>query len=201
MSDPTKAELLDSMTAGLDVERADEPFACPHCGQMLAASCRVCVSCKQPVDSTLIRQPAPAATEISSKTAAPPRPVERASFSWQIFFLVFAAWLAAAIVAQQLLGPRHGQWLLGTIVVISSAWVYFDARERRVPKPMHWGLGALLFWILIFPWYLARRQKPEATCPFVEREPGPLTRALLLGLALFFLLSLVVMVFKGPPSG
>ena len=84
-------------------------------------------------------------------------------------------------------------------MVLSSIWVFYDARERGVPQPLRWGVGCLLVWIIFFPWYLARRRTPEAACPFIEAEKGPLLRFLLITLLVFFLFSVVLVVLKGPP--
>jgi hypothetical protein len=176
----------------------DEPFACPACGQMLAPTCRVCVACKQPVDSALIpKSQAPIAVPEHAQEALPL--LEPARFSWPIFLAVFAGWLLAAAVAQRLLGPEISQWVLGGVVILSSAWVFYDAQGKGVAKPLRWALGVVLLWILVFPWYLARRRTPRAPCPFVEGEAGPLARALFFALMVFFLLGIAFMVFKGPP--
>lgn len=180
----------------LDAELPEEPFACPHCGQMLAPSCRVCVACKQPVDPAEARRHVAIRAALDSRETLPS--TEAARFSWQIFFMVLAAWLLAALAAQQLLGPLKSQVLLGSVVFLSSAWVSFDAHEKGVAKPLRWGLGSLLLWIVVFPWYLSRRKTPKSPCPFIEAETGPLARALLFALVVFFLLSAVLMIFKGP---
>lgn len=103
--------------------------------------------------------------------------------------------------AQRLLGPVKAQLVLGGMVILSSIWVFFDAHEKRVAKPLRWGVGSLLMWILVFPWYLARRKTPQAPCPFIEAEAGPLARALLFALVIFFLLAVAVVILKGPPPG
>ena len=177
---------------------SDEPFACPVCGQMLAPTCQVCVACKQPVDPALI-QKSQAPVPQSEPAPEPPPRVEPARFSWMIFLSVLAAWLLAAAVTQQFLGPEISQYLLGGVVILSAAWVFYDAQRKGVPRPLRWGIGVVLLWILVFPWYLARRRTPQAPCPFIEGEAGPLARALLFALMIFFLLGIAVMVFKGPP--
>jgi hypothetical protein len=58
-------------------------------------------------------------------------------------------------------------------------------------------LPAIIF--VVFPWYLARRNKPNSTVPFVEAEVGPVTRFLLFALLLFFLVSLIFYLVEGPP--
>lgn len=173
-----------------------EPFACPACGQMLAPSCRVCVACQQPIDFTKIQR-----LRLARGTLLPqitPPKIARAQFSWRIFLLVLAIWLVVGTAAQRLLGPVKAQLVLGGVVILSSVWVFFDAHEKRVAKPLRWGVGSLLMWILVFPWYLARRKTPQAPCPFIEAEAGPLARALLFALVIFFLLAIAVVILKGP---
>jgi hypothetical protein len=178
----------------------DEPFACPACGQMLAPTCRVCVACKQPVDPTLIQRPqAPVLEPEHAPAQEPPPAVAPARFSWMLFLTVLAAWLLAAAVTQRFLGPEISQFVLGGVVILSSIWVFYDAQRKGVAKPLRWGIGVILLWILVFPWYLARRRTPQAPCPFIEGEAGPLARALLFALIVFFLLGIAIMLFKGPP--
>jgi hypothetical protein len=52
---------------------------------------------------------------------------------------------------------------------------------------------------LVFPWYLARRSKPQSSVPFVEAEVGPVTRFLLIALLIFFLASMIFYIVQGPP--
>jgi hypothetical protein len=177
-------------------DRAGEPFPCPHCGQMLAPSCRVCVACKQAIEPSEIAtlQPASPPAEILEAGVTAQR--ERVRFPWAIFLLVLAAWMAGASAVQFLLTPVKSQLLLAGVQVLTSVWVFYDAQDKGVPKPLRWGLGTLLLWPIIFPWYLGRRSQPAARCPFVEGPAGPLTRALLVVL----LLALLILVFKGPPG-
>jgi hypothetical protein len=175
----------------------DEPFACPACGQMLAPSCRVCVACKQPIDPSQI-DTAVAESVRPTPTATLPTP-EPVRFSWGIFFGVLSLWLFAAVLTTSLLGPNSTQVVLGSVVLISSLWVFYDAQKKGVSKPLRWGLGSLMLWLLFFPWYLARRRAPEAPCPSIEAELGPVTRVLLIILVVFFLLGIVSLLFKGLP--
>lgn len=178
------------------VEFPSEAFACPACGQMLAPSCRVCVACKQPINPAEIRSPEPTpAAAFEPPRLAEPSPT--ALFSWPLFFKVLLAWLVLAILSQSFLGAVRSQLLLVSLVLVTSAWVFYDARAKAIPKPLRWGVGSLLLWIVVFPWYLARRQNPAAPCRFVEAEVGPLTRALLTVLVIFFLVGLLLMVLKG----
>lgn len=179
-------------------EIPDEPFPCPHCGQMLAPTVRICVSCKQPIDPAQIRRPEPF---VATRRLQPSLPTPaRARFSWRIFLGVLIAWFLVATAAQALVGPVKGQLVMGGAVMVSSVWVFFDAQARGVPRPLRWGLGSLLLWVLVFPWYLARRRTPQAPCPFIEGEASPVARALLFVLIMFFVLSAVLFILKGPPA-
>jgi hypothetical protein len=174
----------------------DEPFACPNCGQLLAASCRVCPSCKQEVNPIEIIRPD--VNIIIAEQVVPLPAQEHAQFSWGIFFAAFGTWLAVAAIAESLLGPGPSQVVLFSLVALSSVWVYRDAREKNIPTPIRWSLGSLLLWMIIFPWYLARRRTPKAPCPFVEGEGRRVARTLLVILLVFFLISVLMMLLKGP---
>ncbi len=174
------------------------PFACPACGQLLGPAVRVCVACKQPINPTEIDQPAPVVATPGAGVAAPS--VERVPFPLQLFLILLAARLLAAFLVVKHWGPPRAALALGGLDIVSAAWVFHDARERGVPKPLRWGLGSLLLWTFIFPWYLARRRAPQPSCPFVEAEVGPVTRALLFVLVLLLLLGIVAAVLQGPPG-
>ena len=179
-----------------DVSMPDEPYPCPHCGQMLAPAVRVCVSCKQSIDPGQIWRPeGPPDDAIPQPVPSTPAP---ALFSWRIFFGVLAGWFFIATAVQGLMGPKNSQLVMAGMVLASSAWVFFDAQAKGVPKALRWGLGSLLLWILVFPWYLARRRTPQAPCPFVEADASRLARALLFVLAVFFLLSAILFFLRGP---
>jgi hypothetical protein len=172
----------------------DEPFACPHCGQMLAPSVRVCASCKQPIDPSEISRPAVPILIPVAEQVTPPPP-EPARFSWSMFFIVLAGWIVLYALCMRFGGYKQTQFLLAGVVIASSVWVYYDARQNNIPKALRWSLGSLLLWIVVFPWYLARRKTPQASCPLIEGDARPL----LLILVVFFLLSAVLMmVVKGP---
>lgn len=174
----------------------DEPFACPHCGQLLAPSVRTCPSCKETIDPKEIKRPE---VVIPIAEQVVPLPVkDYARFSWSTFLATLGIWLVVGLTTESLLGPEIGQVVLGALVMLSSVWVYRDARERNIPKPFRWGLGSFLLWIIIFPWYLARRKTPNAECPFIEGEAGRVARTLLFFLLIFILLSALMLFLKGP---
>ncbi len=176
----------------------DEPFACPHCGQMLAPSCRVCPSCREAIDPNDIVRPDVVIPIASQVIPLPAK--EYARFSWSIFFATLGIWLLVALIAERFLGYEKGQLALGGLVILSSVWVLHDAREKNIPKPLRWSLGSFLLWIIIFPWYLARRRTPKADCPFIEGEGGRVARTLLFILLVFFLLSALMLLLKGPKN-
>lgn len=187
--------------AGTEKDRAfpTEPFACPNCGQLLAPSCRICVACHQPIDFTKVNaEPAPAPLATASKE--PPKLFARTSlFSWRIFAVVLALYLAVAFASERLLNVTDYQLLLGSILAGSSLWVFFDARLRHVPHALRWGISSLLLWIVVFPWYLSRRRVPELPCPLIEAETSVFVRALLWVVLVLFLMGIFVTLFhKGP---
>jgi hypothetical protein len=174
-----------------------EPFPCPACGQMLAPSCRVCVACKQPIDPTKIARlksvgGAPDAAGVQP-SSHPPEPVR---FPWRVFFVFLAFWVPGALLIQRVLNPVKSQLILAGVQLLTSVWVFFDAQAKRVPNPLKWGLGSLLLWPLIFPWYLGRRSKPAAPCPFVEAPASPAARTVLFLLLIVF----IFLILNGPPK-
>jgi hypothetical protein len=180
------------------LEFPTEPFPCPACAQMLAASCRVCVACRHVIDPAEIarRQDAALAT-------AAPAPVKEAKpaairFPWLLFFAVLGVSFLLAQIFIELWGVQKGQLAMGGVQTLAGTWVFFDALWQGIPRPLRWGVGSMLLPVVIFPWYLARRRAPQSPCPFVEAEMRPLTRFLLLALIVFFLVSLVFYIVQGP---
>jgi hypothetical protein len=178
--------MLDSAASITDSAFPDEPFLCPACGQMLAPSCRVCVACKQSINPAEIQktQPAPGAVEphVLQPVVAPAR------FSWLIFFLVLSVTWLAALITVDLFGQDEARLLFEILPFISSLWVIFDAHKKHVARPLRWGLGTLLMWIVIFPWYLARRRTPQAPCSFVEGIGMPIALVVVLAASVLFIL-------------
>lgn len=173
----------------------EETITCPHCGQMLADTCRVCVSCKQPVDPGMHDLAVAPAVAPQAEPELPP-----VRFSWPILFLTLAiAWLLAFLAAASF-GVAVAQIIFGAATILSSTWILFDAQAKRIPKPWRWGAASLLLWIVFFPWYLSRRRTPRAACPFVEGAGSLLPRLLVALLVLQFLLALLVTMKQGPPT-
>jgi hypothetical protein len=167
----------------------NEVFECPNCGQLLAASCRVCVSCKQPIDPARIRTALDEVNPAALPVLAPEPP--RVRFSWTMFFAVLGVSWVATLLALRFLGLLGGQLVISGLQLLTAIWVFWDARQKMIRKPLRWGVGSLILWIVIFPWYLVRRQKLEASCPFVESESGPFMRVMLLVIFIFFLVAVI----------
>jgi hypothetical protein len=190
-AEPHELEMEGANDRTSDKEFPSEPFSCPACGQLLAPSCRVCVACKHEIDPAEIHKPS-----VVVAVAGPPlRRPEPVRFSWRIFLIVFGMWVVSASLVQRFMDPLKGQLVLGGAQILCSFWVLYDALEKRLPKPQRWGMGTLLLWPIIFPWYLARRKRPTQPCPFVEAKVSPVTRAVLL----ILMAVLVYLIIKQTP--
>ena len=174
----------------------DQPFSCPVCGQMLGASCRVCAACKQPIDLTKIKTAAPQLAAFQPTVAA--NPLARVRFPWALFVALFLVRIVVAMASFQRLGLVKTELLLGGIEFLSAIWVFQDSHARRVPKPLRWVIGSLLFWVVFFPWYLERRKTPQAYCPAVDAQFSPIVRGLLFAAVTLLVLSLIMAALKGP---
>ncbi len=184
--------MVEAETSYPDAAFPHEPFACPYCGQMLAASCRVCVACRRPINPTDILVsaiPGPAAEPQGTEGAIAP-----VRFSWPIFFVVLAFLFMASVIALLVFGgdEKKVQVVLIPIPLVSALWVILDGTRKGLPHPLRWGLGTLLMWLIFFPWYLARRQKPNAPSPFVEG------RGMLILLLLLVVVNLLFLLIGGP---
>jgi hypothetical protein len=174
-----------------DEELPAEPFPCPACGQLLAPSCRVCVACKHAIDPAEVRRPG-----VRPAVGIPARrELEPVRFSWRTFVIVFGIWVVGATLVQRRMAPLKAQLVLVGVQVLCSFWVLFDALEKRLPRPLRWGMGTLLLWPIIFPWYLARRSRPRQPCPFIEARVSPTRLALL-----FILLTVLFYLILKQPS-
>ncbi len=178
-----------------------EPFPCPHCGQMLAPSCRSCVACHQPIDITQIRRPEPGASALPQPGATVPTTQTR-HFSWPIFFVVFAAAFAIISIGVRFVGVETSQLMFIGITFACAGWVFMDAHAKGLPRPWRWSIMTLFFWIIFFPWYLGRRRKPRDPCLVIESPHSILFRVLFwfVLVSLFFLfLSFITAMVKIPP--
>lgn len=175
-----------------------EPFACPHCGQMLAPECRVCVACRQPIEIDKIGDGGrtdllqPQADTLPSKSV-------RSHFSWAIFFVILAAALVLMSVAIRLIGLEASRLVFVGIMFICAGWVFYDARFKGIPRPWRWSIMTLFFWIVFFPWYLGRRRTPESPCAVMESPTSVFFRALFWFVLILLFLTLLAALVKSPP--
>ena len=181
-------------------EFPSEPFQCPACGQLLAPTCRVCVACKHPINPAEIARPREVAMPAAPAPGTGSRP-ETVRYPWRIFFAVFGSAFFLVLLFKGVWGEERAQLAWAGVQTLVGVWVFFDALRQRVPRPLRWAVGSMLPIIifLVFPWYLARRSKPQSTVPFVEAEVGPVTRFLLIALFIFFLASMIFYIVQGPP--
>ncbi len=174
---------------------ATQAFPCPHCGQMLGPGVRVCAACRQAIDPAQIRLPvpqpqAPVATTVAQR--APEKP-QNTPFPWAIFFAVLLGMVLLSAATEAKFGMTTTAYGFGLVQLLTSLWVVFDAHRKGIPQPLQWGVGTMLLWVIVFPWYLARRRQPKTACPFVESG----ARALLRIVLLFILINIVGMLFFG----
>jgi len=179
-------------------EFPSEPFPCPACGQLLGPSCRVCVSCKHPINPSDITRSPTVALAAAHAASAQPRP-EPVRYPWRILVAVMAIGMILGLISLALLGEQNGPKVIQAIPILAGLWVFYDAFRRRLPRPLRWSIGTMLLLALVLPWYLARRSKPESPVPFVEAEAGPVTRILLIALLVCFLIGLIFNIVQGPP--
>ena len=199
VKDATKQEAATVESPASTAAFPSEPFPCPACGQLLGPECRVCVSCKKPINPDEIRRhPTVELTAAHPITSQVPR--ETVRYPWRILLAVLGAGAMLSILALLLLGDKNGPMAIQALPILAGSWVFFDAFRRRIPRPLRWSMGTMLLLAVIFPWYLARRNKPEASVPFVEAETGRVARVLLLALIFFFLISVIVNILHGPQS-
>lgn len=193
----TEAETIDHRAAVAGVP--DEPFPCPACGQLLAPTCRVCVACRKPIDFEAVGRPRLEELPSAIPQPATKAPRERVPYPWRLLIVVMSVGMLIGLACVALWGEEKGPLVVQGLPVLAGVWVFLDALRHRVPRPLRWAIGTVLLLAVILPWYLARRNKPEATVPFVEAEVGPVTRFLLFALLIFFLVSLVFQIVQGPP--
>jgi Phospholipase_D-nuclease N-terminal len=72
--------------------------------------------------------------------------------------------IAAVYVISMIIGGIAGI----IITIVSTVWVYQDAKKRGNPNAVVWAIGVFLFWILGLPLYLLSRN----STPSVYVLPG-----------------------------
>ncbi len=189
------SENLLSSNAEVREERSepqipDEAFPCPECGQLLGPGARLCAACKQAVNPAKINLSLPVLEVSATHPKTQAEAAARVPFPW----LLFLGFAVALVVASRYAGVHFQAGML-TAEAITSVWVFYDARQKGIQQPWRWALGSLLLWPFVFPWYLARRASPRASCPFVEG------RGLAITILILFLAGLVFVAVRGPEKG
>jgi len=188
----------DRAAAAEASEFPTEPFPCPACGQMLAPSCRVCVACRETINPAEIALSPGVGWRAAPAPALECRP-KSVRYPWPIFFAVLGISCVVAMILTGFMEQQKAQLAMWGLQMLAGIWVYIDALRRGIPRPLRWAAGTILLPVfIIFPWYLARRTKPQSSVPFVEAEVGRLTRFLAFALVVFFLLSAIIYVVEGP---
>lgn len=156
-----------------------EPFACPNCGQMLGPGCTVCAACREAVDFAKVRMaaaavltpaPAPMGARFPAEAPLPRAAAGQSQFSLPIFIVSVLVYLTVVGVAASVLSITNFRYFLAGLLVACTAWVIYDAHARQIPHPLRWGLGTFFIWVVVFPWYLSRRRKPEVPCPIMDAQ-------------------------------
>ena len=192
VADVPKPEAPSKAGSASEGQFPNEPFSCPACGQFLGPSCAICVACKQPINPAEIsRTSTPALPATPRPASANARP-ESVRYPWRILVVVMGIGMIVGMITFALLGDQKGTLVIQTLPFAVGFWVFFDAFNRRIPRPFRWGMGTMLLLALVFPWYLARRNRPESSVPFVEAETRPVTRVLFILLLVLFLLGVIL---------
>ena len=119
-------------------------------------------------------------------------------FPWGLFLVALGLTWFAGVAAMRFVGLQQAQIVFALAQLFSSVWVFYDAREKRIPRPWRWAVSTLFVWLVIFPWYLARRRYRDAACPFMEAEVSSFFRALVV-LLLVLLVLAFVLAYKNVP--
>jgi hypothetical protein len=191
-----------SMTDERDIQTGNlaEPFACPKCSQMLAPTCRVCVACGEPIDFEEVCKSQSALPAQLGPERQPP-PARRAQFSWSIFFALLAATIVFMPIAVRLIGFETSEGIFIGFTFVCAGWVFYDARNKGIPRPWRWSIMTLCFWLVFFSWYVSRRRTPQWPCAVIEAQASILFRVLfwfVLILLFLMVLTLIAAVVKTP---
>lgn len=191
---------------------------------MLGSDVRVCVACRKPIDPSQIKaaeavyraQEAPRFAPPSSRSVALRRMLlgralgqeaqgqeaqAQVRFPWGVFVVFLVLGSVMTSEGATALGPLRALLVIGAIQVISSIWVFYDAHQKGIPKPLHWGIGSLFFWLPIFSWYLVRRRQPQSACPLIEAGAPQFLRTLLLIFAVTMFLTVLLSLLLGSARG
>ncbi|HEV2419764.1 MAG TPA: hypothetical protein VGX94_18355 [Terriglobia bacterium] len=186
-----------------------EPFACPNCGQMLGPGCTVCAACREAVDFAKVRvaaavltpAPAPVGAHFPAGPLQPHATVGQSQFSLPIFIVSVLLYLTVVGAAASVLTITNFRYFLAGLLVACTAWVIYDAHAKQIPHPLRWGLGTFFIWVVVFPWYLSRRRKPEVPCPIMDAQGRSFARTVVFVFVLCGILYCLVSVVMRKPPG
>src|ERR1700690_318768 len=102
-ADAPKLERAVVESSASAAEFPSEPFTCPACGQLLGPSCRVCVSCKHPINPSEIARTPAVPLAVAHAASAQPR-LEPVRYPWRILVAVMAIGIILGLIALALLG-------------------------------------------------------------------------------------------------
>lgn len=136
---------------------------CRNCGHELRSNDRFCTGCGSPVQQTA-QLPTP---EANVPVPPPSHQQQSESYPQQASSSDRGAgrvrtsyyWIAFVVLTILVLMAGDNGTAAGFIgVVISTVWVYRDAKSRGMDSAMLWALGIFLLWIVFFPLYFFKRK-------------------------------------------
>lgn len=87
--------------------------------------------------------------------------------------------LALVFLTAELSAATDTPQLAAFLVILTSLWIYFDSRRLQLSRyrtalgtPERATIGAFLFWIVVFPWYLAVRHRIAAGAQPLRSPPA-----------------------------
>jgi hypothetical protein len=175
-----------------------DPFACPHCGQMLAPTCRVCVACGERIEPAEIIMSRRALDGLPGTEDQRPAS-QLTQFSWLFFFANLAGAMVVISVAIRLVGVDTSKLAFVGFTLVCAGWVFYDARAKGIAQSWRWSIMTVFFWIVFFPWYLSRRRTPRIPCSVIEKPTSVFFRVLFWSVVILLFLGFIAAVVKSPP--
>ena len=122
------------------------------------------------VDDRRSKAKTAAANAARPTSATPKKPDEGSLFLGVVLLLLF---FGVVLFLAGGFGNIHYStefgWLIVLVVLGTTTWVAFDSHSNRIPSgngeysvnngAVGWGLGCLLLWIFVFPYYLVKRNQ------------------------------------------
>ena len=96
--DAPKPEVTAVESPASAAEFPSEHFQCPACGQLLGPECRVCVSCKRPINPAEIIRP-PAVVLKPAQAASEQPKLQPVRYPWRILVVVMAVGMILGFIS------------------------------------------------------------------------------------------------------